>query len=80
MKSHKYQLKHYSPTPDVMWRKVEGNKEIEKPPNSKYKAFGMTLEINNIRVQDAGQYECYAMNTETTQQPTKAFNVRVECE
>ena len=39
----------------------------------------MTLEINNIRIEDAGQYECMGLNTETLQRATKAFNVRVEC-
>ena len=63
----------------MFWTKIEGAKEVALPPNSKFKAFSMTLEINNIRIEDAGQYECMGLNTETLQRATKAFNVRVEC-
>ena len=64
-----------SPTPDVYWEKLNG----QLPDRAKFKSFGQELEIVNLEMSDAGQYECMGLNSETTQRATKAFTIRIEC-
>jgi len=65
----------YSPTPDVYWEKINGN----MPDRASFKSFGQELQITNVTIEDAGNYQCMGLNSESKGRATKAFMVNVQC-
>ncbi|KAH3827853.1 neuroglian-like isoform X2 [Dreissena polymorpha] len=63
-----------NPTPEVYWSKTKGS----FPDRMSLKSFGMEIEIIDLELSDAGQYECTGLNAESQQRATKAFDVRIE--
>ncbi|KAH3827857.1 hypothetical protein DPMN_129800 [Dreissena polymorpha] len=63
-----------NPTPDVYWERVKGS----LPDRASIKSFGQELQITDVQMEDAGQYQCMGLNTESKQRATKAFDVGIE--
>ncbi|KAH3820533.1 hypothetical protein DPMN_122277, partial [Dreissena polymorpha] len=63
-----------NPTPDVYWERVKGS----LPDRASIKSFGQELQITDVQLADAGQYQCMGLNTESTQRATKALDVHIE--
>ncbi|CAH1783792.1 unnamed protein product [Owenia fusiformis] len=48
------------PTPNVEWDRLDGK---VMPPRSRLESFGQELVLENVQIDDAGQYECSGENT-----------------
>ncbi|CAD5115432.1 DgyrCDS4407 [Dimorphilus gyrociliatus] len=64
-----------NPTPNIDWIRGEG-KPI--PKSAKIESYSQQLTIYDIREEDAGSYQCSAMNSNSPQPQRQSFNLKVE--
>ncbi|ESP02510.1 hypothetical protein LOTGIDRAFT_138283 [Lottia gigantea] len=64
-----------NPTPDVHWTKTKGG---SLPDTVKTRSFGQELVFSSLEFSDAGEYECWATNTQSTKRELRTFKVRIE--
>ncbi|KAK7102380.1 neuroglian-like isoform X2 [Littorina saxatilis] len=64
-----------NPTPDVHWERTDG---APLPDRAKIQSFGQELMIQDLQFDDAGNYECWATNTNTQTRVQRTVTIRVE--
>ncbi|XP_055958104.1 neuroglian isoform X1 [Patella vulgata] len=64
-----------NPTPDVHWTRTKGG---AMPEGIKITSFGQELVFPRLADSDAGEYECWALNTQSAQRAQSSFSIRVE--
>ncbi|XP_055958228.1 neuroglian-like [Patella vulgata] len=64
-----------NPTPDVHWTRTKGG---AMPEGIKITSFGQELVFPRLLDSDAGEYECWATNTQSAQRAQSSFSIRVE--
>ena len=48
-----------SPVPEIRWKKLDG----QLPPNHEVRMAGAHLHLYNVQFEDAGTYQCEAVNS-----------------
>ncbi|XP_074488436.1 contactin-1a [Sebastes fasciatus] len=48
-----------NPVPEIRWKKLDG----QLPPNHEVRMAGAHLHLNNVQFEDAGSYQCEAVNS-----------------
>ena len=64
-----------SPTPRVTWERKNG----DLPDRSHQESYGMELVIEDVEFEDAGQYECVAINEVAPAPIRRSIILSVEC-
>ena len=49
------------------------------PDRHRYESFGQQLNIDNVQFEDAGTYECQAINDNTMVPVRRSIDLSVEC-
>ncbi|XP_041379387.1 neuroglian-like [Gigantopelta aegis] len=64
-----------NPTPDVHWERTNGQ---PFPDHVQFLSFGQELQFNGLKLDDQGEYECWATNNLTPQRVQRNMKIRVE--
>ena len=60
-----------SPVPDIRWKKLDG----QLPPNHEKRMEGAHLHLYNVQFEDAGTYQCEAVNSKGKDYHTARLSV-----
>ena len=66
-----------NPTPRVYWYKCSTRLDTSHFKRIQFHQFGKELTINNLTLEDAGQYKCEGLNEETSQPVQQPFILTV---
>lgn len=56
---YSFSLSLPSPVPEIRWKKLEG----KLPSNHEVRMAGANLHLYNVQFEDAGRYQCEAVNS-----------------
>ena len=70
-----------SPTPEVKWRRVSPQgRTIPSSAIFPQASANKEMIVTSVEFDDAGEYECYASNSERGAVVSHRFTIRVQCE